>query len=78
MQYSIFFPHKVVGQSYEVYVEMEHVILGNDALLKCKIPSHVADFLSVEGWVNSDGEEFLSGFARGNSNAIDRTRPPAT
>ena len=50
---------QVVGQPYDIYVEMEHVILGNDALLKCKIPSHVTDFVSVSGWVGSEGKEIL-------------------
>ena len=50
---------QVVGQPYDIYVEMEHVILGNDALLKCKIPSHVTDFVSVSGWVDNEGKGVL-------------------
>ena len=49
----------MVGQPYDIYVEMEHVILGNDALLKCKIPSHVTDFVSVSGWVDNEGKGVL-------------------
>ena len=41
----------VVHQNYDVFVESEHVILGNDALLKCKIPSYVTDFVTVLQWV---------------------------
>ena len=33
----------------------EQVILGNDVLLKCNIPSFQADFVSVESWVDSEG-----------------------
>ena len=55
------FPHYslVVSQSYDIYVEMEHVIFGNDAILKCKVPSHLIDFVSVSGWVDNKGNEVL-------------------
>ena len=49
----------MVFQAYDVYVEMEHVILGNDALFKCKIPSYVADLAEVSGWLDSEGNEYL-------------------
>ncbi len=48
----------VVRQEYEAYVEMEHVVLGNDALFKCKIPSYAGDFVSVVGWVDSQGQDY--------------------
>ncbi len=35
-----------------------YVILGNDALVRCTIPSFVADFVSVVGWVDSEGNQF--------------------
>ena len=34
------------------------VILGNDVFLKCSIPSFEADFVSVSGWVDSEGKAF--------------------
>lgn len=38
--------------------ENEYVIKGNSAVMKCKIPSFVADFVSVEAWINvEDGTE---------------------
>jgi hypothetical protein len=40
----------VVQSSYLVEVNNEHVILGNSALLKCTIPSFVADFIRVASW----------------------------
>ena len=46
----------VVIQSYETDVAKEYVILGNDALMKCSIPSFVADSVSVMGWTNSEDE----------------------
>lgn len=50
----------MVHPKYDVFVEMEHVILGNDALFKCKIPSHVADQIRISGWVDSQGSDFQS------------------
>ena len=43
----------------------EYVILGNDALMKCSIPSFVADSVSVMGWTNSEDE--LKLFTQENS-----------
>lgn len=34
---------------------------GNAAIIKCLIPSFVADFVQVVAWVNEDGEEFQNG-----------------
>ena len=44
-------------QSYQTGPIDEYVILGNDAIVKCTIPSFVADFVSVIGWVDSEGSE---------------------
>jgi len=48
----------VVLQNYVTGTEDEYVILGNTAVIKCKIPSFVADFVSVESWTSSDGQEY--------------------
>ncbi len=34
------------------------MIRGNNLILKCKIPSFVADFLQIIAWVDSDGQEY--------------------
>ena len=34
----------------------EYVIRGNDALMKCSIPSFVADVVQVIAWLDSDGQ----------------------
>ena len=34
---------------------MEYVIKGNAAVLKCAIPSFVADFVRVESWIDEEG-----------------------
>ncbi|KRT85357.1 hypothetical protein AMK59_323, partial [Oryctes borbonicus] len=48
-----------VNQYYEAEVVSEYVIRGNTAVLKCNIPSFVADFVRVEAWVGSDGKEYI-------------------
>lgn len=45
---------------YESEVVSEYVIKGNTAVLKCNIPSFVADFVRVEAWIASDGTEYTS------------------
>lgn len=36
----------------------EYVIKGNTAILKCTIPSFVTDFVVVNSWISSDGQEY--------------------
>lgn len=33
----------------------EYVIRGNAAVLKCSIPSFVADFVKIESWIDEEG-----------------------
>lgn len=40
---------------YESEIMKEYVIRGNAAVLKCSIPSFVADFVYVESWVDEEG-----------------------
>ena len=40
-----------VVQGYETDVIKEFVIQGNDALVKCSIPSYVTDFVTVVSWM---------------------------
>lgn len=42
-------------QNYITEAENEYVIRGNSAIMKCKIPSFVADFVSVDAWLADDG-----------------------
>ena len=46
----------VVIQPYETDVGKEYVIVGNDAIMKCAIPSFVADFVSIVSWMSSEDE----------------------
>lgn len=43
---------------------------GNSAIFKCLIPSFVADFVSVEAWVDEEGTEFLASDKQSMSNEI--------
>ncbi|XP_034142429.1 Down syndrome cell adhesion molecule-like protein Dscam2 isoform X33 [Drosophila guanche] len=47
----------VVNQYYGADILMEYVIRGNAAVLKCSIPSFVADFVRVESWIDEAGTE---------------------
>ena len=44
-----------MSQKYNTRSYPEDVILGNDAIMKCTIPSFVADFVSVQDWEDSEG-----------------------
>lgn len=48
-------------QFYMTEAENEYVIRGNSAVMKCKIPSFVADFVYIEAWINvDDGTELTA------------------
>ena len=51
---------------YEVDVFKENVVMGNDALMKCQIPSLVSDLISVDNWVDSKANELLKSDDYGN------------
>lgn len=48
----------VVNQLYTVNVMDESVLRGNTAILKCHIPSFVADYVFVSGWTSDDGDDY--------------------
>ena len=48
----------MVQQFYQSEVNNEYVIRGNSAVLKCSIPSFVADFVSVVSWEDSKGHTY--------------------
>lgn len=37
----------------------EYVMRGNAAILKCTIPSFVADFVQVTAWIDEEGTEYV-------------------
>lgn len=50
----------VVSQAYDARVIDEYILSGNSAVLKCLVPSFVADFLEVISWELSDGQSFTA------------------
>lgn len=57
----IFYFDLVVSQYYDTDVNKAYVIRGNAGILKCEIPSFVADFVSVESWHTDQDETFYPG-----------------
>lgn len=55
-----------MSQSYEAEADNEYVIRGNSAVMKCEVPSFVADFVVVEMWLDSAGNTYLPGSNYGN------------
>lgn len=52
----------MINQVYEAEITpSEYVMRGNSAIIKCLIPSFVADFVHVVAWINGDDEEILGG-----------------
>lgn len=47
----------VVSQAYDVKFWEEYVLRGNAAILKCQIPSFVSEYVSVNSWIISEGED---------------------
>lgn len=47
-----------MNQFYEAEIMTEYVIKGNAAVLKCTIPSFVADFVQVESWIDEEGKVY--------------------
>ena len=60
----------MVTQDYETDVPKAYIINGNSALLKCVVPSIVADFVSVEGWNDNNNNEYFSSVNNGNCHLI--------
>ena len=44
----------MTNQRYEINISPESVIVGNDAVFKCSIPSFVSDFVKVDSWIDSE------------------------
>lgn len=50
----------VVNQFYDPEIlGKEYVMRGNAAILKCTIPSFVADFVHVTAWIDEEGHEYF-------------------
>ena len=53
-----FFSISVILQDYQTEISNEHIILGNEAIFKCSIPSFVSDFVTVEAWLDNEAKSF--------------------
>lgn len=51
----------MVSQFYVTEAENEYVIRANSAIMKCKIPSFVSEFVQVDQWVADDGTIYTPG-----------------
>ena len=47
----------VTTQRYEINILPESIMVGNDAIFKCSIPSFVTDFVFVESWIDSEAND---------------------
>ena len=57
----------MANQNFKTSSIEEYVIVGNDALMKCIIPSFVSDWVSVVSWEDSEGDVYhKDGPALGN------------
>ena len=57
----------VIVQNYETGVSYEDVLLGNDVIFKCKIPSFVDDYVHIINWVDNDGVDHYPRIEKGKS-----------
>ncbi|XP_049290909.1 Down syndrome cell adhesion molecule-like protein Dscam2 isoform X16 [Anopheles funestus] len=50
----------VIAQYYDVDVNKEYAIRGNAVLMKCQIPSYVADFVKIVSWHTDTNDSFYA------------------
>lgn len=48
----------VVHQFYQTRVIDEFVLRGNTGVLKCLVPSFVADFVQIMEWTSDEGDSY--------------------
>ena len=60
----------MVSQEYSTRAGDVYVIIGNSALMKCDVPSFVADFVSINSWVDNQGQEHFATNNNGISNNL--------
>lgn len=62
---------QVVTQPYEAEADNEYVIRGNSAIMKCEVPSFVADFVTVEMWTDTEGNTYYQNSDYGNFTQLE-------
>lgn len=68
--------YAAVVQYYDIDIPKEFAIRGNAAIMKCQIPSFVADFVEVISWHTDQDETFTSGTNTGLWNALSENHDP--
>ena len=53
-----FFYFSVAHQDYSSEASNEYVIVGNDALMKCIVPSFVSDLVEIIAWTDTEENIF--------------------
>ena len=68
----------MANQIYKTGASEEYIIVGNDALVKCNIPSFVTDLVSVVSWEDSEGTLIFENDEFGNlgMRPLDRKAEP--
>ena len=61
-------PISAIVQPYETDVGAEYVLLGNDVIFKCKIPSFVDDFVTIINLIDGEGDSIYRKINKGKSN----------
>ena len=61
----------MILQGYQTEISNEHIIMGNDALFKCSVPSFVSDFVSVHAWVDNEANSYEFDIINGNFDGLN-------
>ena len=59
----------MVHQEYQTEATNEYIVKGNSALVKCRIPSNIADLVEVIAWIDSEANEYRLDDNYGNSHS---------
>ena len=65
-----FIQSSAVNQPYETRVSDEFVMEGNDAIVKCSLPSFAADFLEVISWSSDETVYIKKSNFHGNNSSL--------
>ncbi|XP_022240707.1 Down syndrome cell adhesion molecule-like protein Dscam2 isoform X3 [Limulus polyphemus] len=60
----------VIVRHFEVQVYNEYVIRGNSAVLKCHVPSHVRDIVTVTSWIQDESIQITSSTLQGGKYSV--------
>ena len=63
-------------QDYQTDPRTIYAIVGNFALMKCDIPSFLADFVTIRSWIDGTGNEYFHDMENkfGNNSLLNFSR----